>query len=373
MTIAYRPAWAEIDLGAVRHNVGEVRRIVSGAEVCAVVKADGYGHGAVPVARAALDAGATWLAVALVEEGVALREAGIDAPVLLLSEPPVAAAAEVVARRLTPSVYTADAVAALDGAAVAAGLSLPVHVKIDTGMHRVGATEETALAVARAIDGSAALVLDGVWTHFAVADDPEQDDYTADQCRRFAALRDRLAAEGMAPRLVHASNSAGALMVGAHHDLVRAGLAVYGYHPNPAKPSAADLRPVLSLRAQVSYVKRLTAGERVSYGLRYALPTDAVIATVPLGYADGVPRRLFETGGRVLVGGEPRPIAGVVTMDQLMIDCGPDADVHPGDEAVLLGEQGGDRITADDWAALLGTISYEILCGIGPRVPRVYR
>ncbi|HEX2850108.1 MAG TPA: alanine racemase, partial [Acidimicrobiales bacterium] len=305
--------------------------------------------------------------------GVVLRDAGIDAPVLLLSEPPVAAAAEVVARGLTPSVYTLDAVAALDGAAAAAGASLPVHVKLDSGMHRVGADESMALQVASAVDRSAALVLDGVWTHFAVADDPEQDDFTAGQCRRFASLRQQLRDEGISPRLVHVANSAGALMVGAHHDLVRAGLATYGYHPNPARPTAADLHPVLSLKAQVSYVKRLAAGERVSYGLRYALPEESVVATIPLGYADGVPRRLFETGGRVLVGGRARPIAGVVTMDQLMVDCGPDADVHPGDEVVLLGEQGGERITADDWAERLGTISYEILCGIGPRVPRVYR
>ena len=348
MTVDYRPAWAEVDLDALRHNVAEVRAAARGAEVCAVVKADAYGHGSVPVARAALEAGATWLAVALVEEGVVLREAGILAPVLLLSEPPAAAAAEVVARDLTPTVYTAGAVRALAGAAAAAGRQVGVHVKVDTGMHRVGADEATAVEVARAVEASGALRLDGVWTHLAAADDPEQGDYTAEQCRRFSDVRGRLAAEGVRPRVVHLANSAGALMVGARHDLVRAGLAIYGYHPNPRCPSRADLRPVLSLEARVSHVKRLAAGERVSYGLRYALPADAVVATVPLGYADGVPRRLFETGGRVLVGGALRPIAGVVTMDQLMVDCGPDADVHPGDEVVLIGRQGHLSVTADD-------------------------
>lgn len=364
----FRPAWAEIDLDAVRHNVRTIVVAAGGAEVCAVVKADGYGHGSVRVARAALDAGASGLAVALVEEGIVLREAGIDAPVLLLSEPPDDAASEVVAQELTPTVYTAAGIEAL-GAAVA-DASLAVHLKVDTGMHRVGADPADAVALARLIHDHPSLELAAVWTHFAVADDPSADEFTAEQRRRFDDACAAIEAAGVPVPKRHAANAAGTLYAGATYDLVRPGIAVYGYNPNPDLPTA-DLRPVLSLRARVSHVKELDAGERLSYGLRYALPVRSVVATVPLGYADGVPRRLGEVGGEVLVGGRRCPIAGTVTMDQLLVDCGPGASVAVGDEVVLLGEQEGERITADDWARPLGTISYEILCSIGPRVPRI--
>jgi alanine racemase len=363
-----RPAWAEIDLAAVRHNVRTLVRAAGGAAVCAVVKADGYGHGSVRIARAALEAGATWLAVALVEEGAVLREAGIDAPVLLLSEPPDFAAAEVIALDLTPTVYSPAWIMALGDAA---GEPVDVHLKIDTGMHRVGAAPDDAVALARLVTHHPRLRLAAVWTHFAVADEPERADVTDGQVRRFDAACAAIEAAGIPVPMRHAANAAGTLYAGATFDLVRPGIAVYGYAPNPDVAADAELRPVLSLKANVSHVKQLDAGERVSYGLRYELAERSVVATVPLGYADGVPRRLGETGGEVLVGGGRRPIAGTVTMDQILVDCGPGADVAIGDEVVLLGRQGSERITADEWAARLGTISYEVLCGIGPRVPRV--
>ena len=368
-TKRFRPAWAEVDLGALRHNVRTLIAAAGGAEVCAVVKADGYGHGAVRVSRAALEAGASCLAVALVEEGVVLRDAGIDAPILLLSEPPPAAAPEVVAQRLTPTVYTEGGV---DAFATAGGVDrLAVHLKVDTGMHRVGAAPADAVALARRVHEQPHLELAAVWTHFAVADDPAGDDFTAEQRRRFDDVCAAIEAAGVPVPQRHAANAAGTLYTGATYDLVRPGIAVYGYSPNP--DVASDLRPVLSLHARVSYVKELDAGERLSYGLRYELPVRSVIATVPLGYADGVSRRLGELGGEVLVGGRRCPIAGSVTMDQILVDCGPKAEVAVGDEVVLLGEQAGERISADDWARRLGTISYEVLCGIGPRVPRIER
>jgi alanine racemase len=369
----FRPAWAEVDLDALRHNVRVVREVAGGVPLCAVVKADGYGHGAVPVARAALEAGAASLAVALVEEGAVLREAGIDAPILLLSEPPAFAADEVVARRLTPTLYTAEGIDAFAAAAGAAGTTLGVQLKVDTGMHRVGTDASSAVALAQRIHTSGGLELQAVWTHFAVADDPAQEAVTDEQRRAFEAACAAIEAAGVPVPLRHAANAAGTLYARAFYDLVRPGLAIYGYEPDPGGPDHG-LRPVLSLKAEVSFVKELDAGERLSYGLRYEVPERSVIATVPLGYADGVPRRLSETGGVVLVGGRRRPIAGTVTMDQLLVDCGPasDAAVARGDEVVLLGAQGDERITADEWAARLGTISYEILCGIGPRVPRVY-
>ena len=371
----WRPAWAEVDLDAVAHNAAVLRERCAPAALCAVVKADGYGHGAVAVARAVLDAGATWLAVALVEEGLTLREAGLTAPILLLSEPPPSAMEAAVAARLTVTLYTATGVAA---AAEAVGPSRPpvgVHLKVDTGMHRVGADPEDAAALAQAITESRRLRLEGLWTHLAVADEPDQDIVTAGQLTRFEEVRDALAAVGIVPSLLHAANSAGALgHPSARYDLVRCGIAVYGYPPGAALAGAADLRPALSLRSRVTLVRRLAAGERLSYGRRYAVPEPgSVVATVPLGYADGVPRRLSAVGGEVLVEGRRRPIAGTVTMDQLMVDCGSTATVRVGDEVVLLGVQGDERITAGEWAERLGTISYEVLCGIGARVPRLVK
>lgn len=370
MPEGWRPAWAEVDLGAIRHNATLLRDLVAPATLCAVVKADGYGHGAVPVARAALAGGATILAVALVEEGVALREAGIDAPVLLLSEPPADALRDVVAYGLTPTLYTIKGVEAAAGAAGAKRVE--VHVKVDTGMHRVGATRADAVAVARAVADAPGLELDGLWTHLAVADEPD-DPYTGEQLARFAAARADLARAGLQPRVVHAANSAGAIAhPEARLDMVRCGIALYGYAPAGTVGAELGLRPALSLKARVSYVKELAAGERVSYGLRWRAVADTTLATVPLGYADGVVRRLGATGGVVLIGGERRPLAGTVTMDQVMVDCGPGSPVAAGDEVVLIGSQGDEVITADDWAERLDTISYEVLCGIGPRVPRVH-
>ena len=369
----FRPAWAEIDLGGVAANVGALLARVAPAALWAVVKADGYGHGAVPVARAALGAGASGLAVALVEEGVILREAGIHSPVLLLSEPPAPAMDEVVARRLSPTVYTPGGVEALAKAAAGEDVPVDVHVKVDTGMHRVGVPAEKAVAVGLAVEQAPGLRLAGLWTHFAVADDPD-DGFTDLQRARFEEARQRFATAGLRPPLLHAANSAGAVAhPAARYDMVRCGISVYGYPGGPKVEGMVDLTPVMSVKARVAQVKTLAPGERVSYGLRYRVERSTVIVTVPLGYADGVPRRLAAVGGQVLVGGRRCPIAGTVTMDQIMVDCGPGADVVPGDEVVLLGEQGGERITADEWAGLLDTISYEILCGVGPRVPRVYR
>jgi alanine racemase len=380
-----RGAWAEIDLAAIRHNARLLARVAAPAGLCAVVKADGYGHGAVPAARAALDGGAAWLAVALVEEGVHLRHHGIDAPVLVLSEPPPGAMADVVASGLTATLYTLDGVGALDAAARAAGTVVDVHVKVDTGMHRVGADVADIEAVAGAVGGAPGLVFAGLWTHLAVAEsieDPEDRAYTADQLRRFAEVRASLAATGMVAPLHHAANSAGAIAhAAARLDLVRCGIALYGEAPSPAVADAlaaalgdgpeARLRPVMTLRARASFVRRLDAGERPSYGRRRALGEASTVVTVPLGYADGVPRRSFDVGATVLVGGRPCPLAGVVTMDQIMVDCGPGAEVSVGDDVVLIGRQGDARRSATDWADDLGTISYEVLCGVGPRVPRV--
>ncbi|HJV08589.1 MAG TPA: alanine racemase, partial [Acidimicrobiales bacterium] len=280
---------------------------------------------------------------------------------------------EVVVQRLTPTLYTERGVEAAAKAVASAGAPpLDVHVKVDTGMHRVGAGAEDALAVVQAVADRPELNLGGLWTHFAVADEPGNP-FTDQQCRRFDDVLARLPER---PPLVHACNSAGALAhAGAHHDMVRCGIALYGVAPSPAMAAVQPvegLRPALSLRARVSYVREVAAGEAVSYGLRRPLERTARVATVPVGYADGVPWRLGVEGGEVLIGGRRRPIAGSVTMDQLMVDCGDDAGVLPGDEVVLIGRQGTQQITAWDWATKVGTIAYEVLCGIGPRVPKIY-
>jgi alanine racemase len=374
---ARRTAWAQIDLEAVRHNAALLAARVAPAALCAVVKANGYGHGAVPVARAALEAGASWLAVATVDEGIALREAGLAVPVLLLSEPPAEAMAEVVAFGLTPTVYTEEGLAALSGTVGGgrgeADPAYPVHVKVDTGMHRVGAPPQQAVRLALAVEERPELTLEGLWTHFAVADDPT-DGFTSVQNRRFQAVADELATAQVRPALLHACNSAGALAhATCRHELVRCGIALYGVPPSPALAGAADLRPVLSLHSHVSCTREVGTGEGVSYGLRFRASRPTHVATVPIGYADGVPWRLGVGGGEVLIGGRRRPIAGSVTMDQILVDCGDDRDVCPGDEVVLLGRQGDQEITAWEWAERAGTIAYEVLCGVGPRVEKLYR
>ncbi|MDP8986839.1 MAG: alanine racemase [Actinomycetota bacterium] len=374
-----RPAWAEVDLDAVAANVRALVATAAPAAVCAVVKADGYGHGAVPVAEAALAAGASWLGVAMSAEAAPLRDAGIDAPILLLAEPAPAEVDDAVALGVRPTVYTRSGIDGVADAAARAGApAVPVHLKVDTGMHRVGAEPAGVPALAAAALRRPELVLEGVWTHCAVADEPGNP-FTVRQAERFEAVLAELRSAGVRPALVHAANSAAALdHPRLRHDLVRCGITVYGLEPSPALHDRIQLRPALSLRARVSLVKVVPAGEGVSYGLRYRRATDSVVATVPLGYADGVPRRLSAVGGEVLLGGRRRPLAGTVTMDQILVDCGPAGEasadsVRCGDEVVLLGEQGGERIGAEEWAARLDTIPYEVVCGISPRVPRRYR
>ncbi|MEJ7561363.1 MAG: alanine racemase [Ilumatobacteraceae bacterium] len=369
MTAPQRWAWVDVDLDAIASNVASVRDLVAPSQVWAVVKANGYGHGAVPVATAALLGGAHGLAVALVGEGVELRQAGIDAPVLVLSEQPDDSAAALVEHQLIPTVYSTGGVDALVGAGAA---GLDVHVKVDTGMQRVGVQPESLADVVAAVrDAAPALRLGGVFTHLPIADEPD-DPFTADQLRRFDDLRTGLDLDDGV--LVHSANSAGALAhPGARHDLVRLGIVMYGIAPSAelAEQTAALTTAALSLRSRVSFVKRVAAGSRISYGLRHRFDRPTTVATLPIGYADGVPRRRFEVGGSVLIGGRRRPIVGVVTMDQLMVSCGDD-DVAVGDEAVLIGRQGDEHVTAEEWGASLGTIGYEIVCGIGARVPRVY-
>ncbi len=366
-----RAARVAVDLDAVAHNVAVLRAEVAPSLLCAVVKADGYGHGAIAVSEAAIAAGADWLGVALVEEGAVLRKAGIQAPILLLSQPRSKDLAAVVRYDLRVCVHSTISAELLAAAAAEQGRVARVHLKIDTGMNRVGVSPADAMAVALEIEKRPELELEGVFTHCAVADEPDNP-FTDVQLDRFETVLDELAAAGISPPLRHAANSATALVhPRGRYDLVRSGIAVYGIPPAPGLGEALGLRPALTLRAEVSMVKRVPAGEGISYGLRHVTERETTVATVPIGYADGVPRRLGLAGGEVLVGGVRRPILGVVTMDQLMVDCGDDP-VEIGDEVVLIGRQGDEEISAEEWAERLDTIPYEVVCGIGPRVPRIY-
>jgi len=365
-----RPSHVEVDLEAIRANVAAIAEAVSPAAVCAVVKADGYGHGDVPSAQMALEGGAQWLAVALIEEGIRLREAGLQVSVLLLSEPTPADAHLTVKWNLVPTVYRNSFVDALSEA-VGDGPVVPVHLKVDTGMHRVGASPETALELAQSIEQNPRLDLQGVWTHFAVAE--EDDEYTRAQIARFDEVVGRLAAMGINPPLLHAANTAGGLAYPeARYSMVRAGLGIYGLRPAPDVAPEVLLRPAMRVVSAVSHTRRYKAGTRPSYGRRRPLPAEATVATVPIGYADGVSRILSSVGGEALIRGKRYPYAGTVTMDQVVIDVGDDP-VEVGDEVVVMGVQGSEAVSAEQWAEWMGTINYEVVCHFGPRLPRQYR
>lgn len=365
-------SWADIDLAAIAANAKALRAAAPGSELCAVVKADGYGHGADRVATAALAAGATRLAVAQVAEGVALRDAGIGAPIWVLSEPEPAELPAAFEARLQPAVYSAAGIDAAVAAVPAGRRPLTVHLKLDTGMHRVGADPADAVDLARRIEAESALALGSVWTHLACADadvDLSAGSITDRQLDAYDAALAALAEAGIEVPLCHAANSAGTIAhPRAHYDVVRCGISLYGLPPAPGLAGRVALRPALTWRSKVSFVKRLESGDGVSYGHREHLDAPSTIATVPVGYADGYRRSLW-AGGAVLIGGRRRPIVGVVTMDQLMVDVGDDA-VSVGDEVVLIGRQDDEEITADELAATLGTINYEITVAIGQRVER---
>jgi alanine racemase len=373
-----RPAWAEVSASAIAHNVRALKEVMGATLLCAVVKANGYGHGALLAAKAALDGGADTLAVAIVDEGIELREGGVAAPILLLAEIPSDTIHDALSHSLTLTIGSLVGARAAVASAEQLGGLHRVHVKVDTGMHRMGVDPSAINEVVDVLLASSVIDLEGIYTHFSVADGSSGADraFTRAQIERFEEVVATLAARGVTPRLVHMANSAGALgYEEARCSMVRIGLALYGYLPEAWLSTALEekgqrLLTALTLRARVVAVRRVEAGERPSYGRQRALERNATIATVPFGYADGYPRRLFDAGAQVLINGQRYSLAGNVTMDQLLIDCGDD-DVRPGDDVVLLGRQGDAEITAEEWAREADTITWEILCGIGARVPRV--
>jgi alanine racemase len=367
-----RAAWVEIDLAALRRNTERLVALVAPAQVCTIVKADAYGHGAVEVSRATLAGGATRLGVLYFEEAMELREAGIDAPLLVMSEIPSGALELAVENRMTPTVYTREGVHALATVLKKRAMTgYPVHVKIDTGMNRLGVRPPQAIALMQEIQNRGELLVEGVFTHFAVSDEVDNP-FTRMQGEHFVEVLKEAADAGISPPLIHCSNSAAAILYpDLRFSFVRFGVAVYGMIDAAGVPLPDDIEPVMSVRAKVAAIKQVDAGEAISYGQRYRVDRPTCIATLPLGYADGVPRALYAGGGEVLIGGKRRLIAGTVSMGLITVDCGDD-DIRPGDDAVLIGQQDSERITAADWARWTDSIEREITCRAGATLPRKY-
>lgn len=364
---------ARVHLENIVANLRAVKARVGDRAVLLAIKADAYGHGAVPVARAVEAAGAAdWFGVATVPEGIELRRAGITLPILKLSQVLPSEVEEAVRARLVLTIVDEATALAAERAAAAQAATAEVHVKVDTGMRRIGVEPDRAAALARVVEDQPHLALTGIFTHLPASDDPAQDAFTAGQLATFARVVDEVTAViGHSLPYIHMANSGAVL---AHPDswgtMVRPGVMAYGHYPDPATPRTVDLLPGLTLASRVSFVKRVRAGETVSYGRTWTAPKDTTIATVPIGYADGF-SRLNSNRGHLLVNGRRYPVAGRVCMDQTMIDAGDDV-IAVGDEVIAIGTQGDEKITATEMAALMGTIPYEVTCLITPRVTRLY-
>lgn len=367
---AEQRAWVEVDAAALAHNVRQFVDWVRPAAVMAVVKADGYGHGALVAARAALGSGARYLGVATTPEGLALRRAGIRAPILVLGvEGAAQPLDDLVQADLTATVTTLEAAQRIAGVARSQGRRVRVHLKVDTGMGRLGVLPEQAAGLARAVAGLPWVELEGVYSHLATADEPDLS-YTEWQARRFDETLASLEAAGVRPRLRHLANTAGALVSKRlHFDLVRLGLGMYGCYPAPHLAGRLGLRPALRLVARLSEVRELPEGSGISYGRAYVTPRPTTIGTLPVGYADGFTRRL-SGHARALIQGEVFPVVGRICMDQCMVDLR-GRRFGPGTPAVLLGPGDQGEMSLDEAARLTGTISYELMTQLGPRLPRV--
>ena len=365
-----RPTWLEVDLEAIAHNVRRVVGIVGpDVTVLAVLKADGYGHGAVRVARIALNNGARYLGVASINEGARLRQSGIAAPILVLGYTPAWQARELVLNNLAATIYDLEVARALNRAARELDARVRVHIKVDTGMGRLGLLPDEVVPFVHQMRAGSNLDLEGTFTHFSVAD--SDHDYTRFQIDRFRQVLAALKDAGVEIPLVHAANSAAILSLPeSHFSMVRLGIAMYGLHPSPTVLCPPDFRPALAFKTQIAQVKQLPSGSYVSYGNTYQTVGEQRIAVIPVGYADGF-RRAPQHWGEVLVRGKRASIVGRVCMDQTMIDVTAIPAARLGDEVVLIGQQGEDQITAEDVAERLGTINYEVVSEILARVPRV--
>ncbi len=373
MPLAARPVWAEINLDHIEYNLKLLKNSLEPeVGVMAVVKANGYGHGAVETARAALRAGASRLAVAFAAEALELRRAGLDAPILIFGRSDPGLTSLLLENDLTPTVFDLFTASSLSSRALEAGGVLPVHVKVDTGMNRLGLQHHEAAEAVLEIAGLPGLKVEGLYTHFAAADEKDIS-YTEEQEAKFDQVVEQCRMKGLQVDCLHAANSAAALRDSRfHYNMVRPGIMLYGSNPLPSSVAPIKpLKPALTLKSKIVQLKKVSADQPVSYGCTYRTKGETTIATVAAGYADGY-NRLLSNRGRVILRGNKAPIVGRVCMDYIMVDVSHIPAARVGDEVVLIGSMGGQTVSADDLAALCGTISYELFCAVGRRVPRFY-
>jgi alanine racemase len=371
--LSARPAWVEINLDHIEHNIRELRRLIGPiTQIMAVVKADGYGHGAAAVSEAALKGGAGSLAVAFVEEAVELRRAGITAPILILGYTDPAQFSTLVRYKLTPTVFSFDTASRFSALAVENNVHLPLHLKVDTGMGRIGLLPEEVVGVVSRIIKLPGLSIEGIFTHLAAAEEFDQS-YTGGQLRLFDRVIDRCLEKGIVFPLIHAANSAAAILTpSARYNLIRLGIALYGCYPSPGLDNGRlNLLPALTFKSRVVMVKEVPPGTSISYGCTYRTDQDTLIATIPVGYADGY-SRLLSNRGHVLIRGVRAPVVGRICMDHLMADVSAIPGADRGDEVVIYGKQGAEDLKVEEAAGQIGTINYELLCAIDKRVPRFY-
>lgn len=371
---SYRDTWADISLDALSHNVNAFKHYTNPAcRLMAVVKADGYGHGAVEIAQTAIDAGADWLGVAFVDEGIELRKAGVQKPILLLGYTPPRSIEAAVIHDLTITVFTRDLLDQIEAAAKRMNKTPKVHMKVNTGMNRIGVSTSTeAIHLARAIQESSFIELEGIFTHFAEADN-EDSTYTYKQFETFQTITESIEAEGIYIPIKHCANSAATIGYrNMHLNMVRVGVSLYGFYPSPHLRKMIDLTPVMTLKTKVAAVNKLEAGTPISYGRTFETEQPSSIATLPIGYADGLPR-LLSNQGTMAIHRHIVPIVGSICMDQCMIDVSGIGKISPDDEVTVFGDGDKGVPTADEIASLTGTIHYEVTCSIGKRVPRIYQ
>lgn len=367
-------AWAEVNLDNIAHNIGEIKRIIGrNTEIMAVVKADAYGHGVMEVAGTVLESGASRLGVSTLDEAIQLRKRGIDAPILIFSYTSPERADEILDFDVTQTVFSRDLAEALSAAAVKKGRTAKIHIKVDTGMARVGfMSGYSAVKNIEEISKLPGIMIEGLFTHFASADEEDRS-YTDMQFERFTSIIDELARVGIHIPVKHCCNSAATLRFPEMHlDMVRPGIIIYGLYPSDEVDwGSTVLKPAMAFKANVGMVKSIEPDTFISYGRIFKTARESIIATVPVGYADGFARCL--TGkGRILVRGRHAPVVGRICMDQCMIDVTDIEGVSVGDEVVIFGDQGKNRISVEEIAGMMGTINYEVVCIVGKRIPRVY-
>lgn len=368
-----RPTWAEIDLNNLEHNMKEIAKLCEGKEIIAVLKADAYGHGALDVARTLIKGGATKLGVAVITEALELRDSGIDAPIVILGYTPLSFAKKLIINDIEQTVYTYQCAAELSKEAQALNKRVKIHVGVDTGMGRIGfLPTKQSINEIEALSKLPNIDIEAIFTHFATADEADKS-YTLEQIEKFNRFCDILEKRGVNVGKKHIANSAAIIdMPDTHFDGVRPGILLYGYYPSyEVNRDKLDLKRVLTLKANISYVKTLPKGEYISYGRRFHTERESIIATIPIGYADGYSRQMLNKA-KVIINGQLAPVVGSICMDQCMVDITDIGQVKEGDEVILLGEQNGVKFDAEDMAEIIGTINYEVMCMISKRVPRVY-